>query len=210
MSSVIQQQIDYLPSETELRQILGNRLPDVFIRDYAAAKRNINIASQATDGNTQDVSALEQALSSLTLQFIAVRNQVIALDGEVDNIQITITALDGRVFTVETGLASHIAAESAHGANGSIVGTNNYCTATVGGTVLLAGALPDVGPVTTTPPGAVATAGAAYSQTYAQSQADAINALRQNVTDLVAANNSLVSAINQMLSTERTAKQRAT
>jgi hypothetical protein len=202
MSSVIEQQIDYLPSETELRQILGNRLPDVFIRDYTAIKRNVGIASQSTDDNTQAVTALQLAVT-------AINTAINALNGEVDNIQITITALDGRVFTVETGLASHIAAESAHGANGNIVGTDDYCTATVGGTVLLAGALPNVAPVATTPPIAVAMAGATYSQPYAQSQTDAINALRQNVTDLVAANNALVLSINQMLATERTAKQRA-
>ena len=210
MSSVIQQQIDYLPSETELRQILGNRLPDVFIRDYAAAKRNINIASQATDGNTQDVSALEQALSSLTLQFIAVRNQVIALDGEVDSIQITITALDGRVVTVETDLANHISAESAHGANGDIVGTDDYCTATVGGTVLLAGAVADAvaSTVSVTSPDATA-APAAYNQAQAQSVVALVNEMKGDVNTLVTNLNAAITQLNAMLATERTAKQRA-
>ena len=210
MSSVVQQQIDYLPSETELRQILGNRLPDVFIRDYAAAKRNINIASQATDGNTQDVSALEQALSSLTLQFIAVRNQVIALDGEVDSIQITITALDGRVVTVETGLANHIAAESAHGANGDIVGTDDYAQAGVGGVVLLANPVANAvaSTVSVTSPDAAA-APATYNQAQAQSVVALVNEMKGDVNTLVANLNAAITQLNALLSAERSAKQMA-
>jgi len=201
MANILPRQVEYIATESDMRQQVGKILSDRFIKDYVAIKQNIGASIDQTNANTETIETLDGRLD-------VAEAQIVSLDSRVDAAESDISALDGRVDTVETNLTNHVNAESAHGANGNIVGTGNYAQAGVGGVVLLANPVANATPVSTTPPIAVASAGATYSQAYAQSQTDAINALRQNVIDLVAANNALVSVINQMLSTERTAKQR--
>lgn len=209
MSSLVQYQIDYLPTETELRKILGSSVPDRFIQDYVSVKRNVQQVVSGTDANAAAIATLTVQVNTLSGQVLSIQGQITTINGQIFNLNTAVTALIADVDALETLTNAHIAAQSAHDANGDIVGTNDYCTALVGGTVLLASSVADAAPVSTTPPAVVAAAGATYSQAYTQTQTDTINALRQNVIDLVAANNALVSVINQMLASERTAKQRA-
>ena len=203
MAKILPRQVEYIATESDMRQQVGRVLPDRFIKDYVAIKQTIGASIDQTNTNSENIDTLDARLDTAEVA-------IVSLDDRVDTAEGDITALDGRVDTVESGLSNHIDAESAHGASGDIVGTDDYCTASVGGTVLLAGAVANANQVSTTIPIFVAAAGATYSQAHTQTQIDTINALRQNVTDLVAANNALVSTINQMLATERTAKQRAT
>ncbi len=179
----------YVVTEEGLRKLIGTQWPEQLVKDYLANKNTAQQFVDAINKNTTDIATI---------------------NGQIATINGQIVVINGQITTLTTNLNNHVAAQSAHGATGDIVGTNDYCTAAVGGTVLLASAVANAAPVSTTPPAIVATAGATYSQPYTQTQTDTINALRQNVIDLVAANNALVSAVNQMLATERTAKQRAT
>jgi len=224
MVNVIKNQVNYLVTESDIRQMFGKSWPERAIKDYAAMKENINTGANQTDANTQTIETLdarldilEPTVASINGRLVIVEGQIvdistrlIAAEGQIVAIDVRLTTAEGEIITLRNDLDTHIAAESAHGATGNIVGTDDYAQPAIGGTVLLADAVASAAPVATTPPAIVAAAGATYSQAHAQTQIDTINALRQNVIDLVAANNALVFTINQMLSTERSAKQRAT
>ncbi len=187
---------EYIPTERDLFNLIGEQWPDKLRKDYIASKFNTAQLLQFTNENTADIEDIQ-------LQLTTINGQITVINGQIVTLQTDVSA-------VTSSLNSHIAAQSAHGATGDIVGTLDYCTATVGGVVLLAAAVGNAAETTTLPPSAVGAAPAAYNQTYAQSQTDAINALINNITDLANALNSAVDVINSSLVTERTAKQRAT
>ncbi len=136
-------------------------------------------------------------------------NRTLAIGQATYDLQVSVEGLLLDVDLIQDTLADHINATTAHGATGRIVGQLDYCTATTGGVVLQAAAQADATANTTTPPAALGAAGAAYSQAYAQQQTDAINMLITNVSDLKTTVNALVTVVNNILATERTAKQRA-
>jgi hypothetical protein len=96
----------------------------------------------------------------------------------------------------------HRAATSAHGATGDIVGTDDYATALLGGTVLLAAAVTD-----------------ATASTVSVTSADAsdlptaitlVNEIKGDVNTLVTDLNAVITQLNALLASKRTAKQLAT
>lgn len=186
---------NYIFTEAELQRTLGGKLPDQFIKDYIASKTNSTALLEAIDKNTVDIDQLFLDLA--------------ATDDALAALTIRVTNAEGEIDTLQLDLTNHVAAQSAHGASGDIVGNLDYAAASVGGVVWLATAVGDAVDSATTPPSSVAAAPAAYSQAYEQTQADAINDLIGNVIDLQNALNSAVDVINSSLATERTAKQRA-
>ncbi len=211
----------YLPTEVEISGLFRTLFGDAsgydprgaainkFVRDYTSIKQNEVKTVTAVNAATGSIETLTVQVSTLSSQVLNIQGQITTINGQIFNLNTSVTALIADVDALETLTNAHIAAQSAHGANGDIVGTNDYCTSSIGGTVLLASAVANAAPVSTTPPAVVAAAGATYSQAYTQTQTDTINALRQNVIDLLTASNALVSVINQMLASERTAKQRS-
>ncbi len=171
----------YVVTEEGLRKLIGTQWPEQLVKDYLASKNTAQQFVDAINKNSDDI--------------VTINGQIVVINGQIT--------------TLTTNLNNHVAAQSAHGAAGDIVGTNDYCTASVGGTVLLAAAQADASTATITPPTALGAAPAAYNQAYAQSQTDAINTLITNVSDLRTTLNALVGVVNNMLATERTAKQRA-
>jgi len=178
----------YVVTEEGLRKLIGTQWPEQLVKDYLASKNTAQQFVDAINKNSDDIAVI---------------------NGQITTINGQIVVINGQISTLTTNLNNHVAAQSAHGATGDIVGTDDYCTATVGGTVLLAAAQANASTATITPPVALGTAPAAYNQAYAQSQTDAINTLITNVSDLRTALNALVGVVNNMLATERTAKQRA-
>ena len=186
---------NYIFTEAELQRTLGGKLPDQFIKDYIASKTNSQALLEAIDKNTVDIEQLFLDLAATDDALAALTIRVTTAEGEIDTLQIDLT--------------NHIAAQSAHGASGDVVGNLDYAASSVGGVVWLATAVGDAVDSATTPPSSVGAAPAAYNQVYEQSQADAINDLIGNVIDLQNALNSAIDVINSSLATERTAKQRA-
>lgn len=196
-------QIDYFPTESEIGQMLASaNWQRFFTKDYAALKGNVANTVAAAEGNADTLDVLTDRVDAIDLQIVEIIGRLDTADGEIDTLQ---TDLADLTDTVDT----HIAAESAHGATGNIVGTDDYCTSSVGGVVLLGAAVADATPSAVTSPAAVAAAGAAYAQAYAQSQTDAINALSTAVTQLVLDLNAVTTQLNSLLASERTAKQLA-
>jgi hypothetical protein len=186
---------NYIFTEAELQRTLGGKLPDQFIKDYIASKTNSQALLDAIDKNTVDIEQLFLDLAATDDALAALTIRVTTAEGEIDTLQIDLT--------------NHIAAQSAHGASGDVVGNLDYAAASTGGVVWLATAVGDAVDSATTPPSSVGAAPAAYNQTYEQTHADAINDLIGNVIDLQNALNSAIDVINSSLATERTAKQRA-
>lgn len=186
---------NYIFTEAELQRTLGGKLPDQFIKDYIASKTNSQALLDAIDKNTVDIEQLFLDLA--------------ATDDALAALTIRVTNAEGEIDTLQLDLTNHIAAQSAHGASGDVVGNLDYAAASTGGVVWLATAVGDAVDSATTPPSSVGAAPAAYNQVYEQTQADAINDLIGNVIDLQNALNSAIDVINSSLATERTAKQRA-
>lgn len=186
---------NYIFTEAELQRTLGGKLPDQFIKDYIASKTNSTALLEAIDKNTVDIEQLFLDLA--------------ATDDALAALTIRVTTAEGEIDTLQLNLTNHIAAQSAHGALGDVVGSLDYAAASVGGVVWLATAVGDAVDSATTPPSSVGAAPAAYNQAYEQTQADAINDLIGNVIDLQNALNSAIDVINSSLATERAAKQRA-
>jgi len=196
-------QIDYFPTESEIGQMLASaNWQRFFTKDYAALKGNVANTVSAAESNADTLDVLTDRVDAIDLQIVEIIGRLDTAEGEIDTLQ---TNLADLTDTVDT----HIAAESAHGATGNIVGTDDYCTGTVGGVVLLGVAVADATPSAVTPPAAVAAAGAAYVQAYAQSQTDAINALSTAMAQLVIDLNAVTTQLNALLASERTAKQLA-
>jgi hypothetical protein len=88
---------------------------------------------------------------------------------------------DGSVDDLQPGsLGEHIADTDAHGASGDIVGVDDRPTSTVGGSVLLAGAVTDISLTAIVP-------GVAYSQTEVTNIANQVKAVADKLDALLAA-----------------------
>lgn len=194
-------QSDYYPTESEIMRMLSqNSWRMMFARDYAAIKGNISATVTAAEGNAESIESLDARLDTVELQIVGIIGRLDTAESEIDTLQLD-------VAQAADDLADHVAAQSAHGASGDIVGTNDYATASVGGTVLLGAAVANANPSAVTPPTALAAAPAAYAQAYAQSQTQAINDLSTAVTSLVTDLNSVVTQLNALLVSQRAAKQ---
>ena len=186
---------NYIFTETELQRTLGGKLPDQFIKDYIAGKTNSEALLGAIDKNTVDIADIKLQITTINGHITAINGQIVTLQSDLG--------------IVADDLAVHVAAQSAHGASGDVIGSLDYAAASTGGVVWLATAVGDALNSAVTPPAALAAAPATYVQAYNQSQTDAINSLINNITTLKNDLNSAIDVINSSLVTERTAKQRA-
>ncbi len=203
MANILPRQVEYIATESDMRQQVGKILSDRFIKDYVAIKQNIGASIDQTNANTQTIETLDSRLDVAEAQIVDLDNRVDAAEGDI-------SALDGRVDTVETNLSNHVNAESAHGATGDIVGTGNYAQAGVGGVVLLANPVANAvaSTVSVTSPDATA-APATYNQAQAQSVVTLVNEMKGDVNTLVANLNAAITQLNALLAAERSAKQLA-
>jgi len=207
MSSLMSKQINYFPTESDLAELfkkagLPQDFSNKFIKDYAAIKRNVDQNAEATDENTLSIESLDIRVTDNTAAITAIDIRLTTAEGEIDTLRIDLDQL-------RLDFNNHTAAQSAHGATGDIVGTDDYAQPAIGGTVLLAPAVADAAPSTVTPPTAVAAAPATYSQAYTDSQTAAINALSTALAQAIADYNAAVTQLNALLASERAAKQLA-
>ena len=221
MSSLMSKQIDYFPTESDLAELfkkagLPQDFSNKFIKDYAAIKRNVDQNAEATDENTLSIESLDARVDSAETAISALTIRVGNAESAISAIDIRLTTAEGEISTLRIDLDqlrlefdTHVAAQSAHGATGDIVGTDDYATSLIGGTVLLAAAVADAAPSAATPPAAVAAAPAAYSQAYTDSQTNAINALSTALAQVIVDYNAVVTQLNALLASERAAKQLA-
>lgn len=195
----------YLVTESDVSDLLKlSGLPisfqSKFTRDYVSIKGDIN-------NNNYE-------LNQLTIRVQIAENDIDAIEIRLDQAETDISDIDSRLTTAEGDLATvtsdlsdHEADQSAHGATGDIVGTNDYCTTSIGGTVLLAEAVADVTPVSVSAAITPAAAGAAYVQADAATWVNALFEHRTNINQLATAVSNLITQLNLLLANSRTAKQ---
>lgn len=137
-------------------------------------------------------------------------SRVLSIGNATYNLQVTMEGVVLQLMNVTNELDFHVAQSSAHGASGDLVGSNNYASAVKGGAVLLADAVADAidSTVTVAAPNASA-APVAYSQVQVQELVTLANELKSDLTQAVSDLNAAIAVINDMLASERTAKQRA-
>lgn len=198
MSSLASKRIDYYPTERDISELLTKAgLPMSFVndftRDYAAVKRN----SQNADGTIDDLSA----------EVVAINIRIDGVELRIDAVELRLTTVEGEVDTLRIDLDSHIAAQSAHGATGDIVGTDDYASLTTGGTVLQANAVVNANIVLASPPGPVGGAPAIYDASYADAQSAAINELSSALSTTIVGLNAAISQLNNLMASMRAAKQ---
>lgn len=188
--------IKYILTESELQRLTGGQWPDRLVKDYIASAVN----EETINGEVGD----------LTVEITTIKGDIITINGQITSLSTRVTTAEGNITTLQTNLAAHVGAQSAHGATGDIVGADDYCTATVGGTVLLAEAQADAvsSTVAVTSPDAGA-APAAYTQAQMAQVVALVNELKADLTQTVSDLNDAIAVINNMLATERTAKQRS-
>ena len=121
------------------------------------------------------------------------------------------TDVQGAIDEVDGDLATHVNADSAHGASGDVVGNTDFATGGTGGVVNLAANVAD--PSVTTTAIATVDVGAApvvYSQAYTQSQTNLINECKAKINSLVNSDVlDLITQLNAFLAANQTAKQMA-
>ena len=176
-------ELDYLPTEKEIyKAMTSGNWPAIFAKDYSSIKRNVGGTSSESTANTAAIVSLTATVEGLAVD----------------------------VDAAELALANHVAADTAHGVAGQVVGTLDFCTGSTGGVVLLAAAVTNANASTVAITGGLAAAGATYSQAYAQLQTDKINELCTDLTQVVTDLNATISKLNALLAVSRTAKQLAT
>ena len=192
---------NYYVSETDLAQLLKKSgLPadfqNLFSRDYASVKRSIG-------GSADDVASLDQRVTDSEAD-------ITSLSISFSSLQATVTSLSGSLGSLQTNYNAHASSTSEHGAGGKIVGTNDFATLTVGGTVKLAAALVDQAASTVNVAATPNAAGVGYLQADAATWVTLLNELKSDLNALVVDHNSLRAKLNSMLASERAALQRAT
>ena len=116
---------------------------------------------------------------------------------DINAVNIEFNAQD--IEDLQQELGDHIASNSEHGVAGDNVGTQDFCTASIGGVVLLAGLIADLIPIATVD---LLAAPVAYDQTYTQLVTDLTNENKAKI-------NEIVIAVNKIISGQITAKQMA-
>lgn len=212
MATLAQQLQTLRPSASDLKR-LG--WPDWLVNDYLTLLENLILLASSDDNFLLVLQQLQIDLDALELRVDVTESNISALDTRVTTAEGEIVTLDGRVTVNEADIAqnaldiaTHVGSNSEHGATGDIVGTGDYCTELLGGTVLRAALSANaVSSTATIALAALGAAPAAYSQAYAQSQSNLINDIRTkhntSITDL----NNAIGVINDIIAKAKTAKQ---
>jgi len=159
---------------------------------------------------TRDYVSLKTATGSTADSLESLGQEVIDVEARVTINEAGILELQVRVTDVEDGLDSHVSDNSAHNATGNIVGTNDYATPALGGTVKQATAVADSTASTVTVTITPTAPSAAYAQAEAVTWVNAINEHKAAINQLKTDLNAVITLFNSSLATERTALQRVT
>ena len=203
----------YYQTESELAKLFApTGLPPSFIsgfiKDYAAVKRtvdgsdiNLEELQQEVDSLDGRVGSAETDLATINSNLLSLNAQVLDLDGRVDLIEFDLPI-------IRNDLDNHIADSSAHGATGDIVGTDDYCTIFVGGTVLQATPLALSTASAISISGTPSVAPATYSQADAATWVAMLNEIKSDFNTHITEFNILLNKVNAIITTQVAAKQR--
>ena len=166
------------------------------VNDYFSKQSNINSLAKITDVDGE--------------QIIINRDNIAVLQGEMIALTIIVTKNTADIIIVQDNLDTHEASDSAHGVAGDNVGTLDYCSSLIGGVVLLAANVADAAVMTTEiTTSDISTAPATYSAIYTATQTFLLNECKAKINTLITDIESIKTQLNEVISTSKTAKQRA-
>lgn len=170
---------------------------DAMVEDYLNILRNIIANAINSDQIATEVNQNADDITALDIRVTVNEVDIANLTIRVEDNELAIVALDVRVTQNETDINDHVTSDSQHGVTGVNVGTEDFCTDSVGGVVLLADVITDLTQIATAD---IAAAPVAYDQTYTQTVADLVNENKAKI-------NEIVLKINAIIDGQQTAKQ---
>lgn len=180
--------------------------PTPLIQDYSDKTKGINevaeVANEANrtaSGELERNEAQDKAIELNRKNILDVSNNVSVLSQRVTKNTAAIGENKQAIETNASNLKTHEELSSAHGVTGNNVGTEDFAQELVGGVVLMAEKLAELEKLAIEVP----LAPGEYNQEYLQTVADSINSLVRKQGDII-------TLLNQVISTQVTAKQRAT
>lgn len=211
----------YYISETDIAQLvnLGNFPPQftqLFTRDYASLKRDVGSTEDRLESAETRLNGIDDEIQIIIVRLDDHDAYLADLDVRLDLAEATLLDHEIRIDTAETDITTqrtdfdaHIIDQTTHGATGNIVGTDDYCTGAIGGTVLLATAVADA---VSSAANAVLNpnaAGVVYLQADAATWVAMLAEHKIQINLLKTDLNLAIVQLNALLESERTAKQLA-
>lgn len=145
----------------------------------------------AIDRNKRDIGTNTTNIATNAAGIAQNKQDIATNAGEIQQNATDIQSNTQAINQTNTNLSNHTGSNSQHGVTGDNVGTEDFCTATVGGVVLLAAEVADL--VNYTAPAAPA----AYDQTEEQ-------AFRTGVETAI---NGIIAKVNEILAGQKSSKQ---
>lgn len=181
---------------------------------------NNNISLQSLQLSASDLSNLtkmagsqwpDQLISDYLTTFTNLENIVMELQSVISKISkntADIKSNSGSISVNEKNISDHVTSKSAHDVLGDNVGTNNFATRTVGGTVLLCPFVKPTGQSTAIIEAPdIVDAPELYDKSYAQSQTNLINETKSKHNLLLLDLNKSLSVIDSLITELIVSKQ---
>lgn len=170
------------------------------------------------DGGDDVTDQVEQNTSDIAQNASDIVQNTLGIMDNADDIADNVSAINQNssdisdnslaISTNATNLSNHISDTTTHGANGDIVGNNDFADESIGGVVkrmtLIADAIESTATVITPD---VAAAPVAYDQAYTQTIADLTNANKASINLLVTEFNAAVVVLNNLIAASKAAGQ---
>jgi hypothetical protein len=204
----------YYVSDTDIAQLMAiSGLPvnfkQLFARDYSALKRDVNGDKDAITALETRADETDEHLTIIDAQIVAIDLRVTTAEGDILDLALRVTQNESDIADNRADFDAHVIDTTTHGTTGEIVGTGNYASAAIGGTVLLAAAVADAVPSTVSITSTPNAAGLVYAQADAATWVAMLNELKADVNTLVTNTNAAITQLNALLAAERAAKQLA-
>jgi hypothetical protein len=188
---------------------LPNSFKQLFARDYSALKRDIGGDKDAISELEDRADATDAHLTVIDAQIVDITLRITTAEGDILDLALRVTQNESDIADNRTDFDAHVIDRTTHGTTGDIVGTGNYASAAIGGTVLLAAAVADAVASAANAALNPNAAGLAYLQADAATWVAMLNEHKTQINLLKSDLNLAINQLNLLLANSRTAKQLA-
>jgi len=204
----------YYVSDTDIAQLMNiSGLPDqfrqLFAKDYSALKRDVGGDKDAITALEERADETDDHLTIIDAQIVAIDLRVTTAEGDILDLALRVSQTESDIADNRADFDAHVIDTTTHGTTGAIVGTGNYATGAIGGTVLLAAAVADAVASAANAALNPNAAGVAYLQADAATWVAMLNEHKTQINLLATDLNLAITQFNALLASERTAKQLA-
>jgi len=204
----------YYVSDTDIAQLMAisglpNTFKQLFARDYSALKRDVGGYKDAITALEERADETDAHLTVIDAQIVDITLRVTTAEGDILDLALRVTQNESDIADNRSDFDAHVIDTTTHGTTGEIVGTGNYASAAIGGTVLLAAAVANAVPSAANAALNPNTAGLAYLQADAATWVAMLNEHKTQINLLKTDLNLAIAQLNALLASERAAKQLA-